>query len=194
MVVNLATLVASALISPITSPEPRPDRIARDPSPTHFFAAWRVAHISRVLPTNIPQAQKRNTRVPHFSRSLREVGPFSMFICHRFPNRLPRKVLRWTGGPPFPLLLLNSSPIRKVGAPSLRFLQGWAAMPHAPLDWLRRDKDQQTCASISDSHPSRRMGHPSVLAMPTRSKSLRHPPPLCVGNADEFKKPEPPAW
>jgi hypothetical protein len=34
------------------------------------------------------------------------------------------------------------------GAPSLRFLQGWAAMLHALLDWLRRDMDQQltTCA------------------------------------------------
>jgi len=84
-----------------------------------------------------------------------------------------------TGGPPFPLLLLNSFLIRNVGAPSLRFLQGWAAMLHALLDRLRRDKDQQTCASVSDSHPShrtRRMGHPSLLVNADEIKSLGHPP------------------
>src|SRR5579864_7457677 len=90
----------------------------------------------------------------------------------------------WTGGPPFLLLLLNSFPIRNEGAPSLRFLQGWAAMLHALLDRLRPDKDQQTCASISGSRPSQRTprtGHPSVLLVQTRSKGLGHPPPtpLC---------------
>jgi hypothetical protein len=45
----------------------------------------------------------------------------------------------------------------------LRFLQGWAAMLHALLDWLRRDMDQQPCACIPDSRLSRRTrrtGHP----------------------------------
>jgi len=47
-------------------------------------------------------------------------------------------------------------------------------MLHTLLDRSRRDKDQQICASVSDSRPSqrtRRTGHPSVLVMPTRSKA-----------------------
>jgi YD repeat-containing protein len=74
------------------------------------------------------------------------------------------------GGPPSRLSVYA---IPTGGAPSLRSLQGWAAMLHALFDWLPRDMDQQSCAGIPDSHPSQKDAKdraPTLLLMPAKNQ------------------------
>jgi len=62
-------------------------------------------------------SSSRKGRVPHFSRSLREVGPF------------------FASAPGDPRFAIFACTIPTEGAPSLRFLQGWAEMLRVPFDF-----------------------------------------------------------
>jgi hypothetical protein len=50
----------------------------------------------------------------------------------------------WGAGPPFAISVCT---ISTEGAPSLRFLQGWAAMLHALLDLFYGARRDQACAT-----------------------------------------------
>ncbi|SRR5216683_2212774 len=78
------------------------------------------------------------------------------------------------GGPP----LIFACTIPAEGAPSLRFLQGWAAMLRVLFDFVVDTRSNPRGAGISDSRPSqktRRNGARAVLVNARKVKSLGHP-------------------
>jgi len=79
-------------------------------------------------------------------------------IASRGSHTLPPLTF-WAGGPP---LAIFARTIPTEGAPSLRFLQGWAAMPRVLFDFVV-DTSNPLSTGISDSRPSqetRRTGRP----------------------------------
>jgi hypothetical protein len=74
------------------------------------------------------------------------------------------------GGPPLTILACT---IPAEGPPSLRSLQGWAALLRVRFDFVV-DTRSKAWRGISDSRPSprtRRTGHPAVVMMPEGSKA-----------------------